>query len=309
MHAFDLFSGAGGMTLGAEGANLTVTHAFNHWQPAIETHSRNHPSVIHACEDIHRVCWSALPRVPVVLASPACQGHSRARGLPRTDGNLKHETDRQSAWGVIDCLEHIRPEYLLVENVPEFIKWDMFDVWVFALKRLGYSSRVNLVNSADAGVPQSRPRMILTAVKGKVAPDPLVLNEPHVPAHTIIDWDAGNWEPVHGRKKPYSAATLHQIECGRKQHGERFLIPYYGSERKRGNTCSVYAPLRTVTTKERFGVYRDGFARMVSVREYARAQGFPETYWFPSDKATAVKLIGNAAPSQLITASLRQLVK
>jgi DNA (cytosine-5)-methyltransferase 1 len=74
--AVDLFAGWGGFTLGANQAGLDVVYAANHWQTAVDVHERNHPNAVHACQDLRQADWSALPAYDVLLASPACQGHS-----------------------------------------------------------------------------------------------------------------------------------------------------------------------------------------------------------------------------------------
>jgi len=78
--AADLFAGLGGFTEGAEAAGVDVVWAANHWPQAVECHRRNHPRVEHLCQDLQQADWTTVPRHDLLLASPACQGHSKARG-------------------------------------------------------------------------------------------------------------------------------------------------------------------------------------------------------------------------------------
>ncbi len=78
MNVIDLFAGAGGSTEGARMAGARVLWAADHWPLAVEVHQRNHPDTEHVCQDLHQCDWSAVPSCDLVLASPACQGHSRA---------------------------------------------------------------------------------------------------------------------------------------------------------------------------------------------------------------------------------------
>jgi len=80
MRAIDLFAGAGGFSTGATQAGANVVWAANHWQVAVDTHAANHASTQHACQDLHQADWSRVPDHDLLLASPACQGHSKARG-------------------------------------------------------------------------------------------------------------------------------------------------------------------------------------------------------------------------------------
>ena len=76
--AIDLFAGLGGFTEAARISGVEVVWAANHWPVAVEFHSANHPEVSHACQDLHQTNWHHVPPHDVLLASPACQGHSRA---------------------------------------------------------------------------------------------------------------------------------------------------------------------------------------------------------------------------------------
>lgn len=155
MQAIDLFAGIGGFSEGAKQAKVRVVWAANHWRLAVEFHSANHPEAIHVCQDLHQADWREVPRHDVCLASPACQGHSKARGKERP----YHDALRSTAWAVVSCLEYHRSPFAVVENVPEFLDWSLYPSWADALGRLGYSLAPHIIDSADHGVPQHRLRM------------------------------------------------------------------------------------------------------------------------------------------------------
>ncbi|MGH8758958.1 MAG: DNA cytosine methyltransferase, partial [Burkholderiales bacterium] len=83
MKAIDLFAGAGGFSTGAQMAGCKVVWAANHWPTAVDIHAANHPGTMHACQDLRQTDWRDVPAHDILLASPACQGHSRARGKER----------------------------------------------------------------------------------------------------------------------------------------------------------------------------------------------------------------------------------
>ena len=93
--AIDLFAGLGGWSTGASLAGVDVLWAANHWPDAVEWHSANHPNTIHACQDLHQADWSQVPAHDLLLASPCCQGHSKARG--KANGNPQHDASRSTA--------------------------------------------------------------------------------------------------------------------------------------------------------------------------------------------------------------------
>lgn len=84
---------------------------------------------------------------------------------------------------------------------------------------------------------------------------------------------------------------------------EPMIHKYY----KTGICKPVDEPLDTVTTKARFGLVMpivDGYAldirfRMLTARELARAQGFPDDYEFHGTKEAVIRQIGNAVPVNL----------
>lgn len=81
LKAVDLFCGAGGTSTGAEASGAArVVCAVNHWQTAVETHSRNFPNAKHINSRIDQVRPGECPDVDLLFASPECTHHSRARG-------------------------------------------------------------------------------------------------------------------------------------------------------------------------------------------------------------------------------------
>ena len=97
MRAIDLFAGLGGFSEGARQAGFQVKWSANHSQPAVYWHSVNHPHAIHACQDLQQCDFRTAPAHDVLLASPACQGHSPARGTDKPH----HDTQRATAWAVV----------------------------------------------------------------------------------------------------------------------------------------------------------------------------------------------------------------
>lgn len=286
MNAIDLFAGAGGFTEGAEMAGCRVVWAANHWRAAVDVHTANHPDTAHACQDLHQADWTRVPAHDLLLASPACQGHTRARGKERPH----HDATRSTAWAVVSALEYHRPAFGVVENVPEFTRWALFPAWCSALTALGYSIAPHLIDAADHGVPQHRERVFIVLARGAKYPMELALpKRDYTPAASIIDFDAGAWSPV--RKPGRSPATLERIANGRKQHGERFLTAYYGNER---GGRSLSRPIGTITTRDRWAVIDGDRMRMVSVTEAKRAMGFREGYRLPERAKDAMHMLGNA---------------
>jgi hypothetical protein len=95
----DLFAGAGGSSLGATLAGCKVVWAGNHWPTAVAVHTANFPGAEHVCQDLRQFNFASLPDHDLLSASPACQGHAKARGKDR--GHV-HDDSRATAWAGYD---------------------------------------------------------------------------------------------------------------------------------------------------------------------------------------------------------------
>jgi DNA (cytosine-5)-methyltransferase 1 len=299
--AIDLFAGSGGFTEGAQQAGVKVVWAANHWPKAVACHAANHADVSHACQDLHQADWSKVPACNLVLASPCCQGHAKARGTDRPH----HDASRSTAWAVVSCCEYHRPEAFIVENVPEFLGWSLYPAWELAMQRLGYKLQTLTIDAADVGVPQHRLRLF---VVGRFMKAPRIA-QPKAAKHRavrgILDFDSGPWGPIH--KPGRSAATLRRVANGRAQFGKQFVMPYYGSGS--GLTGrSLDRPLGTVTTRDRWALVDGDQMRMLTVAEYRRAMGFPDGYDLPATRSEAIHLLGNAVPPPLAKYVISQVL-
>jgi DNA (cytosine-5)-methyltransferase 1 len=94
-----------------------------------------------------------------------------------------------------------------------------------------------------------------------------------------------------------------------------FLLKYYGNEK---HGCSLAEPMDTVTGKDRIGLvtihgvdYRivDIGLRMLTPRELARGQGFPESYILTGTKSSQVARIGNSVSPHNAKAIVKANVK
>lgn len=284
--AIDLFAGSGLFSRGAEEAGVRVVWAGNHWRVAVECYAANH-SILPACQDLHQADWTQVPRHGLLIASPACTGHTPARGKDRPH----HDADRATMWAVVSALEVHRPAFGIVENVPALLRWILFPAWCQAVTALGYAIAPHRVDFADLGVPQNRERVLLVLSRSKHPLELVLPKLPHVPAASFVDFDAGRWSPIH--KPGRSPATIARLMRGRQQHGERFIAPYYSASK--GGRC-LSRPIGTITTHDRWAVVDGDRMRMLSIAEARVAQTVPDDYVLPAKHADAMKLLGNAVP-------------
>jgi len=172
----DNFAGGGGASTGIELATgHPIDIAINHDQSAIMMHKRNHPYTEHYQEDV----WQVDPRVAtrgrhVRLAwfSPDCKHFSRAKGAALVNRKI-----RGLAWVVLRWAGTVKPDVIMLENVPEFVTWgpvrkgkpvksksgQTYAKWRKQLEDLGYVIETKNLCAADYGAPTIRTRFCLIA--------------------------------------------------------------------------------------------------------------------------------------------------
>jgi DNA (cytosine-5)-methyltransferase 1 len=283
VRAVDLFAGFGGFTLGATMAGVDVVWAANHWPLAVEAHASNHPSTQHACQDLQQADWTKLPAFDVLLASPACQGHSMA-SQPRR-GPI-HDAMRSTAWAVVDCADVTGPRAIVVENVLAFRRWRLFPVWREALTMLGYHLTELEVTASAHGVPQRRTRLFVVGLQSdRTISLHTATTEP--PFEPCLDPSAADWKPI--------ADTLpgarERIITAQARSGSRCLVQHVTGH----PGVPLDQPIRTITTKLSWTLADGDVYRWLTPRELARGMGFPDSYTWPeAPRVDVVRGIGNA---------------
>lgn len=291
MKAIDLFAGWGGFTLGAEMAGVSVLWAANHHPLAVEAHAANHPGTVHVCQDLRQADWTTLPAYDLLLASPACQGHSEA-SQPRR--SAAHDAMRATAWAVVDCAEVTRPRAVIVENIPAMQRWILYPVWRAALERLGYTLTERLAWATDHGVPQRRERLIVVGLQGGRAFSPAfrtAMVEP--PFGPCVELDAPGWRHLSECRSSKAVARIRRAQA---ISGRRCLVQHVTGH----PGVPLHEAIRTITTKDQWVLVEDDRYRPLTVREYARGQSFPDSYTWPAaSRADTIRGIGNAIPPLL----------
>lgn len=179
----DLFSGCGGLSLGAAiaaaqlGKRLEIALAADVWTDALEVYKNNFNSILSqsTSDDLARMvdelgstqlsslgCFVAdsLGRVDVIVAGPPCQGHSDLNNSSRRDDprNLLYTIPVAFALRLL-------PKFLIVENVPTVVHSTGRVVGSAQqqLQAAGYSVIEYLADAQDFGLPQTRMRHVLVA--------------------------------------------------------------------------------------------------------------------------------------------------
>lgn len=289
----DSFAGGGGASTGIELATgHPVDIAINHDESAIMMHKRNHPFTEHYREDV----WGIDPvqatrgrHVRLAWFSPDCKHFSRAKGAALVDKKI-----RGLAWIVLKWAGLVRPDVIMLENVPEFVTWgpvrkgkpvkskagQTYRKWHAQLSALGYQIESRELCAADYGAPTIRTRFCLIArCDGK----PIRFPEPtHAPrdsedvkngkkkpwraAAEIIDWSLpcysifASKEEIKRRygatvMRPLKENTLKRIARGLDKFVLKSAAPFIVEcKHSHGSVHDIDFPVRTITSKDSFAL-------------------------------------------------------
>ncbi|WP_344571886.1 DNA cytosine methyltransferase [Winogradskya humida] len=213
--AADLFSGAGGLSLGLEEAGYRVVLAVDHYPEAVETHRHHHAglSVDWDLGDPDRIRQVAglikEAGVELLAGGPPCQPFSKA-GRSMIRHKVRHGLrdpydERRDLWrSYLEVIRLARPPAVVMENVPDMaLDKEMFILrtMVHELESMGYSVEERAVDTWRYGVPQFRQRLILVALR-----DGTAFQWPAESPERPTVWNAisdlpeveGGWRPTGG---------------------------------------------------------------------------------------------------------------
>ena len=168
----DVFSGAGGMSLGAQWAGVQVPIAVEIDRHAFSSYHLNHPETIVLRADMQSVYDVRLPKgaSSIVFGGPPCQGFSTSNQRTRGDANQKNWLYQS----FVTLVRNATPAWVVFENVRGILETEggKFARMVEDdLRAIGYSVRSGLLNAADFGVPQLRSRFFIVARRDGEAPE------------------------------------------------------------------------------------------------------------------------------------------
>lgn len=335
----DLFSGAGGLTLGLSWADFRPVFAFDADRYACETYRRNigdHIVEASAADVTPELICARAGLQPgdfaLVCGGPPCQGFSvQRRGQPEDPRN-----DLVLTFGRLAVA--LAPTAILMENVPGLLGSRGRRVLLRLLRIFeehGYGHKARVLNAADYGVPQYRLRAFVVAwrldrLPWFVFPEPAYTADtwrsvregigdlpeppedctehPSFANHTRVRISKINQERIHHVPPGGGRSDLPehlQLPCHRNANGHRHLDVF--------GRMAWDRPSPTITalfdnfTRGRFAHPEQD--RSITGREGARLQSFPDSFRFYGPKKDVARQIGNAVPPILALAVGQALVR
>lgn len=314
MKLIDLFSGAGGLSLGLKRAGYEVQAAVEIKRDAMNTYALHEPDAVHYNEDVRGISFEAYKgKIDVVAGGPPCQPFS-VGGLRKSSSD-----SRDMIPEFVRCLREVQPEAFIMENVPGLMLKGTRPYFDWALSQLaaaGYLLNWAVVNAADYGIPQKRRRLFVLGARKSRLRFPAPTHGPgteqaHVGALGVLGPDPIGEAPQCPvkyarapdlRPSPYAGHiyngggrpldpvgpchTIIAASGGYKTHWIDTL----------GIAPEYHAHLRSG------GEPRDGIvpgARRLSVEECAIIQTFPRNMIFTGTRSAQYMQVGNSVPPDL----------
>jgi DNA (cytosine-5)-methyltransferase 1 len=340
----DLFSGAGGLSLGAKWAGITTSYAIEFDKPSAETYKANHPDCTVLNYDISKISKEniSLEDPFVIFGGPPCQGFSASNQKTRTPDNPKNSLYKQ----FLRVVNLFMPHWVVFENVQGikgFQKGSVIDTITKKLEKKEYKVKSGVLDAAGFGVPQFRKRFFLIAnnlgidfdfpqpqenkvsVKEAIGDLPKLKNGEHSEKLDYKKNYVSDYIALMREDSQY--ATQNYVSCNKKYVIERYAYIAQGQNweaipvelmKNYANTKKCHSGIyRRLTASEPSVVisnYRKNMLihpfedRGLSVREAARLQSFPDTFSFRGSVNEMQQQIGNAVPPLLAKALFERIL-
>ena len=166
-----ILSGGECVGIGARAAGLTHLWGFEIEDKVAQVARDNGFNVITA--DVMGLDPTALEVPDVFHASPVCKRASNANQSVELNEDGTKEAPEDIAMGqkIASFIDVMTPKIVTIENVYAYRNFKAFKSICAALSRNGYMWDFDNLNAADYGVPQTRRRLILRAVRGALLPN------------------------------------------------------------------------------------------------------------------------------------------
>lgn len=309
LNLISLFCGGGGLDVGLGFAGFKSLVASDVTPVFVETITTNLSHAKGLPKDALELTVKELKslaeteEIDLVAAGPPCQSFSvlgRRGALDDPRGKL--------ALKYFDLVSEIKPKAFIFENVPGLLSVnrgkDWQDLYKYAKEKTKYNLHVAKLNASFYGVPQQRERIVIVGFKDNVSfkfpyEKPSGLGADLITEQSLIPFPS-KWalERVDGLPN-------HDIRIHGANVKKRYTLVPQGGRDKTDHTDRIdpNRPSRTVLVGSSAGGGRPHIhpfePRVITVREAARLQSFPDWYVFQGNNTAQYRQIGNAVPPLL----------
>ncbi len=322
--SIDLFAGIGGIRLGFDQAfrkQIETVFVSEKDRHARKTYEDNFLDQFELAGDITKINESDIPSFDICLAGFPCQAFSFAGKRKGFKENYKGSSRNTLFFDVVRICAFHKPKVIFIENVKGLISHDRgrtIEIIMGSLKELGYTTHDKVLNSRNFGVAQNRERIYIIAFRNDLDstnfnfPAPIdnkkriknILEKTAVSAKYYLSdvyletlrkhrarheakgngfgYEVRDWEDI--------ARTL---VCGGMGRERNLII-----DKRQTNLIPV--------TNIKGKINNEGIRKMTP-REWARLQGFPDSFKLPLADTHLYKQLGNSVTVPVIKAIAEQI--
>jgi DNA (cytosine-5)-methyltransferase 1 len=315
----DLFSGIGGFRIAMQNLGGKSVFSSEIDRYARKTYESNFGEIPFG--DITKIDENDIPEHDVLCAGFPCQAFSIA-GKRK---GFKDETRGTLFFDIARIIEKKKPKAFFLENVKGLKSHDKGRTLKTILKILRedlnyFVPEPEIKNAKDFGVPQNRERIFIVGFRKD-----LNINEFKYPKplnKKVKFKDVKEKEEV-SVKYYLSTTYLNTLKKHKQRHADKGngfgyeiiddnncsnAIVVGGMGRERNIVIDCRLTNFTPITKIKGTVNKDGWRRMTP-REWARLQGFPDSFLIPVSDAQAYKQFGNSVAIPAIQATAKKVIE
>lgn len=320
----DLFAGLGGFRLGLAEQKYDCVFGADINKHAAKIYEQNFGDEI--LNDISKLDPKEVPGFDVLAGGFPCQPFSKAGatlGFDDTRGTLFFD--------VMRLIKHHQPRVVFLENVKNLASHDSgntMKVIQDSLEAEGYSFSWKVLNAADFGVPQSRERVIIVAVKGGPVFDfSLVKTVDRIQLSSVLESSESEFEWLQaseytlldeGFVKTTPATGLRfagYLNKNLRAGVNPEAVMHSRSHRQQNRIYSDEGTYCTLSSSEKSGRYyilttkSDGSrgVRKLTIRECYRMFGYPNSYTLVGSSSEQYERIGNSICVPMVSAIAEQI--
>lgn len=327
--SIDLFAGIGGIRLGFDRAfeKKIETVFVSEWdENAQKTYRANFSDNFDIAGDITKINEKDIPKFDICLAGFPCQAFSLAGKKQGFEDNYRGMCRGTLFLDVARICEYHMPKVIFCENVKGLVIHDKGQT-LKIIKRtfvdIGYKVFTNndtTLNSKDFGVPQNRERIYIVAFRNDVAPKKFTFPIGTDNTKRIRDIIEDNPVPSKYYLSDVYIETLrrHKARHAAKGNGFGYEIRSWddvagaivcgGMGRERNLVIDNRQKNLIPTTHIKGKINTEGIRKMTP-REWARLQGFPDSFVLPLADTHLYKQLGNSVTVNVIEAIAHEIRK
>jgi len=319
--SIDLFAGIGGIRMGFDNAfgDEIETVFVSEWDKyAQATYKANFNDAFEIAGDITQIEEKDIPAFDICLAGFPCQAFSLAGQRKGFDDDYKGTCRGTLFLDVARICEYHKPKVIFCENVKGLVIHDRgrtFKIITKTFEDLGYKVFFKVLNSRNFGVPQNRERIYIVAFRNDIAPEEFEF--PEKTDDTKRLWDIAE-KPNVPAKYYLSDTYLNTLREHKARHAEKGngfgyeirdwsdvagAIVCGGMGRERNLVRDFRQDVKKLKpTTHIKGKINEEYVRKMTPREWARLQGFPDSFVLPLADTHIYKQFGNSVTVNVIEA-------